>query len=572
MGDLKKTFLAGFLVLFVLLLTPYYLQLIGYQTEDVPNNNEVPVETGPVTNTKNEPVFDTTTIKDKTPESSSAGNEQYDFTSFVVQTDQYSAAVSSRGGGSFEEYTLRGQNTYQFLGGYDLNGEYQDSIDVSLILDNQALCAPCVGIIYDNEKIILDGSFKNTSIPKNSVFSLLPGDSLAVVMQFSHPKAEITKTTTFYGTGYVASHSIQAKDLGSGLEAVFLLWDRGIKNTEKNISDELTYSSANLSYGKTIEDFSFSPASVNDTEEEVLYKEPIDWIAIRNKYFIMAFVPEGADFGAFSASAVELNREHVVPSYSATTGIFAHTLRADLYFGPLDIDEINALETSLDRIMNFGWFIIQPFSRGVLWLLKVMHSFGLNYGVILVLIALLVRIITGPLTKKSFQSSLKMQAVQPKLQALQKKHKKDSQRLNQEMVKLYRDNKVNPMGGCFPMLLQMPLLFSLFLVFRSTIEFRGAPFFGWISNLSQPDTIFYLPVNIPIYGDQVAFLPILLGISMFLTQKMSMATMDAKQKPMMYIMTAFFFLLFNSFPSGLNLYYLIYNILNYLQQKSLKRA
>jgi YidC/Oxa1 family membrane protein insertase len=162
--------------------------------------------------------------------------------------------------------------------------------------------------------------------------------------------------------------------------------------------------------------------------------------------------------------------------------------------------------------------------------------------------------------------------VQPKLQALQKKHKNDSQRLNQEMMKLYRDNNVNPMGGCFPMLLQMPLLFSLFLVFRSTIEFRGAPFFGWISNLSQPDTIFYLPINIPIYGDQIALLPILLGVSMFLTQKMSMATMDAKQKPIMYIMTAFFFLLFNSFPSGLNLYYLIYNLLNYQQQKSLKKA
>ena len=109
-------------------------------------------------------------------------------------------------------------------------------------------------------------------------------------------------------------------------------------------------------------------------------------------------------------------------------------------------------------------------------------------------------------------------------------------------------------------------------MFRSTIEFRGAPFFGWISNLSQPDTIFNLPFYIPIYGDQVAFLPLLLGISMFLTQKMSMANMDKQQKPMMYMMSAFFFLIFNSFPSGLNLYYLIYNILNYLQQRSLKKA
>ena len=222
--------------------------------------------------------------------------------------------------------------------------------------------------------------------------------------------------------------------------------------------------------------------------------------------------------------------------------------------------------------MNFGWFIIQPFSRGVLWLLKMLHSTGLNYGIILILFAFIVRIVTGPLTKKAFVSSQQMQAVQPKLKKLQEKYKNDSKKLNQEMIKLYRDNNVNPAGGCFPMLLQMPLLFSLFLVFRSTIEFRGAPFFGWISNLSQPDTIFYLPFHIPIYGDQVAFLPILLGVSMFLTQKMSMANMDSQQKPVMYIMSAFFFLIFNSFPSGLNLYYLIYNILNYFQQRSLKKA
>jgi len=229
----------------------------------------------------------------------------------------------------------------------------------------------------------------------------------------------------------------------------------------------------------------------------------------------------------------------------------------------------------LDRIMNFGWFIIQPFSRGILWLLKFFHSFGINYGVILILFAFLVRFITGPLTKKSFESTQKMQAIQPQLKKMQEKYKNDSQKLNTEMVKMYRENGVNPLGGCFPMLLQMPLLFALFMVFRSTIEFRGAPFFWWIKDLSLPDTIFNLPFYIPVYGDQVAFLPILLGVSMFLTQKMSMANMEGgmgQQKYMMYFMSAFFFLIFNSFPSGLNLYYLVYNVLNYLQQKSLKKV
>ena len=165
-----------------------------------------------------------------------------------------------------------------------------------------------------------------------------------------------------------------------------------------------------------------------------------------------------------------------------------------------------------------------------------------------------------------------MQTVQPKMKKLQKKHKNDSQRLNQEMVKLYKTEGVNPLGGCLPMLIQMPLLFSLFIVFRSTIEFRGAPFFLWITDLSQPDVLFYLPFHIPIYGGHVGLLPIVLGISMFLSQRLSMATMDKSQKPMMYFMTAFFFLLFNQFPSGLNLYYTVYNILNYFQQKNLKKV
>jgi len=142
--------------------------------------------------------------------------------------------------------------------------------------------------------------------------------------------------------------------------------------------------------------------------------------------------------------------------------------------------------------------------------------------------------------------------------------------MNREIMELYKSSGVNPLGGCLPMIIQMPLLFSLFIVFRSTIEFRGAPFVFWINNLSQPDTIFYLPFSVPIYGNQFAVLPVFLGLSMFLSQKLSMETMDSKQKPMMYMMSVFFFLLFNSFPSGLNLYYMVYNLLNYQQQRAMR--
>ena len=120
------------------------------------------------------------------------------------------------------------------------------------------------------------------------------------------------------------------------------------------------------------------------------------------------------------------------------------------------------------------------------------------------------------------------------------------------------------------MLLQMPLLMALFVVFRSTIEFRGQAFVFWITDLSKPDIIFSLPFNVPIYGDGVAILPLIMGITLFMTMRMSSATMDKSQKPVMYFMNGFFILLFNTFPSGLNLYYTAYNVMSFLQQRGIK--
>ena len=134
---------------------------------------------------------------------------------------------------------------------------------------------------------------------------------------------------------------------------------------------------------------------------------------------------------------------------------------------------------------------------------------------------------------------------------------------------MYKKHGVNPLGGCLPMLLQMPLLMALFIVFRTTIELRAEPFVWWVKDLSSPDVIFYLPFTIPIYGGHVAALPILMVISMFIQQKMMMTggAQQAQQKTMQYFMTAFFFLIFNSFPSGLNLYYTLFNVLTIAQQK-----
>ena len=206
---------------------------------------------------------------------------------------------------------------------------------------------------------------------------------------------------------------------------------------------------------------------------------------------------------------------------------------------------------------------MRPLGRLVTWSLKKMYGIIPNYGVVVVLFAVLVKILLNPLTKKQMVSTRKTQALQPQIHRLKEKYKNDPQKLNKAQMALFKETGVNPMGGCLPLLLQMPILISFFTVFRSTIEFRGAPFFGWINDLSAPDTL------MTIGGFPLNILPFLMGATMFLQQKyMAPAGGGAgQQKVMMYGMNVVFLFLFYSFPSGLNLYYSVFNILSIIQQK-----
>jgi YidC/Oxa1 family membrane protein insertase len=567
MTETRRTILTGLLIGLLTLCIPFYLQFIGLAPDiDVDNTDMIEENFIPTAS----PVVSINKVNLQR----STANPTLDFNtssplSFIVQSGSYEAKISNHSGGSIVNFRMTDskEDGYKYLGGYNDFGEYEKGINLDLALPLDEHCSPCLNY---NETVFLDHPFQVISpqgLYANETISLDIGDSLVVVMETTIDSQTITKTTTFYGNSYLIKHDY---NVGSLSDRFFVLWGSGMRTTEKNLFEELTYSQAYIAQSKEINDISLSPSDVKDVEENQYFSGKTDWVAIRNKYFINSLISDEAIGGKLSARSFQLNANDLIPIYSTGLEFNNPNVTVTQFFGPLDVDIIKTSGTYLDRIMNFGWLPIQPFSRSVLWLLKKLHLLGLNYGIILILFAFIIRLITGPLTKKSHQSTQKMQTIQPQLKKIQEKYKNDSQKLNREMMNLYKDKGVNPVGGCLPMIVQMPLLFSLFIVFRSTIEFRGAPFFGWISNLSQPDTIFNLPFNIPIYGDQIAFLPIILGISMFLTQRLSMATMDKSQKPMMYMMSAFFFLLFNSFPSGLNLYYTVYNFLSYQQQKSIK--
>jgi len=189
---------------------------------------------------------------------------------------------------------------------------------------------------------------------------------------------------------------------------------------------------------------------------------------------------------------------------------------------------------------------------------------------VIIVFSILVKLILHPLTKKSYQSMSEMQYVQPQMSELREKYKGDPHRLNKEMMRLYKEHKINPLGGCLPTLLQMPLLFALFIVFRSTIQLRGEPFILWITDLSLPDTLLTFDFSIPILEwNSLHVLPFLMGATSIWQSKMTMT--DPKQKMMIYFMPIFLIFIFYSFPSGLNLYYAIFNVLSMVQTRMIKK-
>ena len=235
-----------------------------------------------------------------------------------------------------------------------------------------------------------------------------------------------------------------------------------------------------------------------------------------------------------------------------------------IYIGPLDYSILKSQNVHLEKVMSFGWSFIQPFSIAFLYALQFLYRIVQNYGWAIVIFSILIKVALYPLTKKSYDSMKQMQQLQPKLKALQEKYKGEPQKLNAETMKLYKTHGINPMSGCLPLIIQMPILFALFNVFRTTIMFRQADFLGVIKDLSRPDHIIPMGQSI-----SINVLPILMGITMFIQQKKTVT--DPKQKFMSYFMSIFMIYIFYNLSAGLNLYYFMFNILTIAQELIIKK-
>lgn len=286
----------------------------------------------------------------------------------------------------------------------------------------------------------------------------------------------------------------------------------------------------------------------------------VEWAGLRNKYFL-AMVLAPADGPPLSAASLRGEPGDSLPTLEVgvaapiVDGVSAHRL----YLGPQEYSRLAAINDGLDDVNQYGWswirWMLSPFAKAIVLVMLWLHRFIPSYGLVIVVFAVLVKIVTWPLTTKSYRSIRAMQELQPEIQRIRERHKEDPQKMQAETMRLYRERKVNPMGGCLPNLLPMPILFALFFVFQSTIEFRGQSFL-WLPDLSQADPLYILPV--------------FLGLSMLASSKLT-TTSDPRMAAMTYVMPIVLTFVFLNLAAGLVLYYAISNVLMFGQQWNLKR-
>jgi len=374
----------------------------------------------------------------------------------------------------------------------------------------------------------------------------------------------VTMSYTFRADNYALD--VRGRIDGLPVTGGVLLVDlgRGIRNTEYDTAQN-AQGSAFVTYRQQAERHDIQRM---DAGEADTLAGPFGWVAVKSRYFAAGlFAADTArPIAAVRAEALK-EPGHEKPRRAAVQaslpvgpdGAFAYTF----YLGPLQYDRLKAMGRDFDDVNPYGWpgfrTVIRFFTVPVRWLLVWMHEhLALAYGWVVVLFGILIRVVLWPLNQKAMRSSMQMQAVQPLLQEIQQKYKNDPQRLQQEQFRLFKEHNVNPLGGCWPMLLPMPVLLALFVVFQNTIELRDVPFL-WLPDLSRADPTFIIPV--------------LMGVSMFALTKIGMLGMppNPQSQIMLWLMPVMFTVFFFALPSGLNLYYTVTNLASLPQQWLLAR-
>ncbi len=375
----------------------------------------------------------------------------------------------------------------------------------------------------------------------------------------------IVRTLHFSGDSYLIENSYVVTNTGSD---------------SQQVPPAMILSSAPFSHANTTGRYLFSGpvAYINNELHEVkgkkltagpqVFQGTVSWMAYEDNYFITAVIPEQAGASIVTMSTVGKNVRSVVGGgVIALAAGESKDFKYKAYFGPKKLSILKSTGYELAKAVNFGWFDV--LAKPMLFLLNFFYTYIGNYGIAIILVTCLIKGSFWPITQKGMKSMKNMQKLQPKVAKLKEKYKDDPTKMNQEMMAMYKTYKVNPIGGCLPMVIQIPFFFALYRVLMSAIELRHAPFMLWINDLSAPDRLM-IGIDIPVLHG-IPVLTLLMGASMYLQQKMTPTTADPTQAKIMQFLPVIFTFMFINFASGLVLYWFVNNLLSILQQQLINR-
>ncbi|MFA4917217.1 MAG: membrane protein insertase YidC [Syntrophales bacterium] len=453
-----------------------------------------------------------------------------------VDTPLYTAIFTTRGG-NIKSFKLKGYRKT-----IDKNSEL---IEMVKVLE---------GMPYP-----LSVSFPDSSIdiPPDEIYTvnvdslkmITSENTRRLIFSLSYPnEVKVEKTFTFYPGKYAVDLEVRVYNLAADTlsQNACLSWYQFVDSSVK--TDRYSHKGPISFVGKSVD-----RQKVEKLEAVELIKSGVSWGGFESKYFLVAMIPQNPSITSLSLSKDD--RDTVAVSLKGPKNIIPPAQVASfgysLYLGPKDYSILKAQGTDLENAIDFGSWL-KWLAMPLLVTLKFLYGYIHNYGIAIIILTILIKIIFWPLGNKSYKSMKEMQKLQPKINELREKYKDDKQKIGQETMAMYRKYKVNPLGGCLPMVIQIPVFFGLYKALLYAIELRHAPFFWWIQDLSAKD---------PYY-----ITPIIMGATMFLQQKMTPTMGDPMQAKIMLWMPVIFTFLFLSFPSGLVIYWLFNNIISIGQQ------
>lgn len=389
--------------------------------------------------------------------------------------------------------------------------------------------------------------------------------------------SEFSQRYTIPDKGYEITYDLVSDNFAGKLngDQLSFVWDQTILPTEKDLAD--TRSKTTINYFSDEDGFDNLPEQSSDLEKEVL-SYPQKWIAIKQKYFLSSLIAAKTFSGAELSINTNPEDTSIVKTAVAKLAIpkgdlAAGTVSFKYYLGPNDYQLIGRVAEKFSKNVYLGFAPVYWVNKFVIF--PVFHFLTLhigNYGLIIIVLVILLKLVLAPLSFRSYLSMAKMKVLKPQLDAIKEKHGEDMTKVQQEQLKLYQQVGVNPISGCIPVLLQMPILFAMFYLFPASIELRQQPLL-WAEDLSTYDSVIKFGFAIPFMGSHLSLFTVLMTLStiIYTWQNNQLTSVQGPMKTMQYLMPLVFFFVLNSFPAGLTFYYFVSNLVTFAQQAIIKK-